>query len=91
MKSKFFEDSTCMIQPRPKKPHKLIKKHASMLIQYYNMWKAPKIKKAFLTAMKMFIFDHIQLRNKKTLQEKNIFCLFYGLVYNNRLATNSIL
>ena len=45
-----------------------------MLIQYYNMLKAPKIKKAFLTAMKMFIFDHTQLRNKKILQEIFFVC-----------------
>ena len=40
--------------------HKLFEKHPCMLIQHCNMWRPPKITKAFLTAMKNCIFDPIQ-------------------------------
>ena len=53
-------------------------------MQYGNMWRPPKIKKAFLTAMKNCIFDHNQLRSKKTMQGKIFFFLFYGLDNDDR-------
>ena len=61
-----------------------------MLIQYYNIWRSPKITKAFLTAMKNCIFDPIHFKKKETMQ-KNIFPLFYGLDNDDRLASSNML
>ena len=58
--------------------HKLFEKHPCMLIQHCNMWRPPKITKAFLTAMKIAFLTLFSSRNNKTL-------MLYGLDTDNRL------